>query len=42
MQLVEAKHLGCYRRHPMVILGDKAPVEARFSPFGGSAYLDER
>ena len=27
---------------PEVILGDKAPVEACFSPFGGSANLDVR
>ena len=27
---------------PMVLLGDKAQVEARFSPFGGSANLDAR
>ena len=27
---------------PMVILGDKAPVEGRFSLFGGSANLDVR
>ena len=27
---------------PMVILGDKAPVEARFGPFGDSANLDAR
>jgi hypothetical protein len=26
----------------MVILGDKAQVEARFSPFGDSANLDTR
>ena len=26
----------------MVLLGDKAQVEARFSPFGGSANLDAR
>ena len=26
----------------MVVLGDKAQVEARFSPFGGSANLDVR
>ena len=28
--------------HAMVLLGDKAQVEARFSPFGGSANLDVR
>ena len=27
---------------PMVLLGDKAQVEARFSPFGGSVNLDAR
>ena len=27
---------------PMVILGDEAQVEARFSPFGDSANLDAR
>jgi hypothetical protein len=27
---------------PMVLLGDKAQVEARFSPFGDSANLDAR
>ena len=27
---------------PMVLLGDKAQVEAHFSPFGGSANLDAR
>ena len=27
---------------PVVLLGDKAQVEARFSPFGGSANLDTR
>jgi hypothetical protein len=26
--------------HPMVLLGDKAQVEACFGPFGGSANLD--
>ena len=31
-----------FRTHPMVLLGDKARVEARFSPFGGSANLDAR
>ena len=28
--------------HPMVLLGDEAPVEARFSLFGDSANLDAR
>jgi hypothetical protein len=28
--------------HPMVHLGDKAQVEARFSPFADSANLDAR
>ena len=28
--------------HPIVLLGDKAQVEARFSPFGDSANLDAR
>jgi hypothetical protein len=28
--------------HPMVLLGDEAQVEARFSLFGDSANLDER
>ena len=27
---------------PMVLLGDEAQVEARFSPFGDSANLDSR
>ena len=27
---------------PMVLLGDEAQVEARFSPFGDSANLDAR
>ena len=27
---------------PMVLLGDKAQVEARFGPFGDSANLDSR
>jgi hypothetical protein len=27
---------------PMVLLGDKAQVEARFGPFGDSANLDAR
>ena len=27
---------------PMVLLGDEAQVEARFSPFGDSAHLDTR
>ena len=31
-----------FRTHPMVFLGDKAQVEAHFSPFGGSANLDAR
>ena len=26
--------------HPIVLLGDKAQVEARFSPFGGSVDID--
>jgi hypothetical protein len=26
--------------HPMVLLGDEAQVEARFTPFGDSANLD--
>jgi hypothetical protein len=26
--------------HPIVVLGDEAQVEARFSPFGDSANLD--
>jgi hypothetical protein len=26
--------------HPMVLLGDKAELEAYFGPFGDSAYLD--
>jgi hypothetical protein len=29
-------------RHPMVLLGDEAQVEARFSWFGDSANLDAR
>ena len=28
--------------HPMVLLGDKAQVDAHFSLFGGSANLDAR
>ena len=28
--------------HPMVLLGDEAPVEAHFGPFGDSANLDAR
>jgi hypothetical protein len=28
--------------HPMVLLGDVGQVEARFNPFGDSAYLDAR
>jgi hypothetical protein len=28
--------------HPMVLLGDEAKVEARFSPFGDSANFDTR
>jgi hypothetical protein len=28
--------------HPMVLLGDEAQVEARFSLFGDSANLDTR
>jgi hypothetical protein len=28
--------------HPMVLLGDEAQVEARFSPFGDNANLDAR
>ena len=28
--------------HPMVPLGDKAQVEARFGPFGNSANLDSK
>jgi hypothetical protein len=28
--------------HSMVVLGDKAHVEPRFSPFGDSANLDAR
>jgi hypothetical protein len=28
--------------HPMVLLGDEAPVEAHFSPFGDSINLDIR
>jgi hypothetical protein len=28
--------------HPMVLLGDKAQVDARFGPFGHSANLDGR
>jgi hypothetical protein len=28
--------------HPMVLLGDKAQVEAGFGKFGDSAKLDER
>ena len=28
--------------HPMVLLGDEAQVEARFSPFEDSANLDAR
>ena len=28
--------------HPTVPLGDEAPVEARFDPFGNSANLDAR
>ena len=29
-------------RHPMVLLGEEAQVEPRFSLFGGSANLDAR
>jgi hypothetical protein len=29
-----------FRTHLMVLLGDEAQVEARFSPFGDSANLD--
>jgi hypothetical protein len=28
--------------HPMVLLGDEAQVEGRFSPFGDSANLNAR
>jgi hypothetical protein len=28
--------------HPMVLLGDEAQVEARFSPYGDSTNLDAR
>jgi hypothetical protein len=28
--------------HPMVLLGDKTQVEARFGPFGDSANLDAK
>jgi hypothetical protein len=28
--------------HPMVLVGDKVELEARFGPFGGSANLDAR
>jgi hypothetical protein len=31
-----------YRTHPMILHGDEAQVEARFSPFGDSANLDAR
>ena len=31
-----------FQTHPMVLLGDKAQVEAHFSPFGGSANLSAR
>ena len=43
--MVCAKHTMAhksFRTHPMVLLGDKAQVEARFSPFRGSANLDAR
>ena len=29
-------------RHPMVLLGDEAQVEALFGPFGGSANFNTR
>jgi hypothetical protein len=28
--------------HPMILLGDKAQLDARFGPFGDSANLDAR
>ena len=31
---------GTFCTHPMVLLGDKAEVEAHFDPFGDSAKLD--
>jgi hypothetical protein len=31
-----------FRTHPMVLLGDKAQLEARFGPFVDSADLDAR
>ena len=31
-----------FQTHPMVLLGDKAQVEACFSPFLGCANLDSR
>ena len=43
--MVCAKHcigLDIIFNAPMVLLGDKAQVEARFSPFGDSANLDAR
>jgi hypothetical protein len=40
-----AKHTSAHKSfwtHPMILLGDEAQVEARFSPFGDSANLDAR
>ena len=43
--MVCAKHTMAHKSfwmHQMVLLGEKAQVEARFSPFGDSANLDAR
>ena len=43
--MVCAKHTMAQKSfltHPMVLLGDKAQVEAHFGPFGDSANLDSR
>jgi len=44
--LVQDRHTVCTKRtvgwHPMVLLGDKAQVEAHLNPFGDSANLDAR